>query len=400
MTHPHPQSSGNKDSVLPSLGLMALLMGVSVANPFYAQSLLPSVEVAFGLKAGTVLLGPMATQLGMTIGFLLLIPLGDGTERRGMLAFLAIGMAVACCSVVLAPSFAALTVAWFMLGLVSLIPSLLPSLLTAFTPEESRGRMLGTVISGQFAGILLSRTVSGMAASLWGWRSIYVLSGIAMLGVALLIRTRLPSLPPTDRRGYWNLQISMLGLWREHSRLRRSCLTQALLFGGFMALWSALALYLATPPWRFGPAMIGSFGLVGVVSIVAAPFVGRLIDRHGPDTIVTCGILCTGSGILLLVLNPLSIPSLALGLMAVDLGVQSSFVANQARIYSIDPKSRSRMGSQLFLSAYFGASLCSFTISRFWNSWHWVGTCLFALALLSLAFFVERRAHDAPEAAP
>jgi hypothetical protein len=55
---------------------MALVMGVSVANPFYAQSLLPSVECAFGLNAGTVLLGPMATQLGMALGFLFLIPLG------------------------------------------------------------------------------------------------------------------------------------------------------------------------------------------------------------------------------------------------------------------------------------------------------------------------------------
>lgn len=396
---PHPQGSVNTDAALPSLTLMALVMGVSVANPFYAQSLLPSIEAAFGLKAGTILLGPMATQLGMALGFLFLIPLGDGTEKRGMLAYLALGMALACCVVVFAPSFYALVAGWFVLGFVSMIPSLLPSLLVAFTPEERRGSMLGIVISGQFGGILLSRTMSGMAASLWGWRSIYALSAIAMFGVAFLIRTRLPALPPTDQRGYWNLQISMLKLWQNHSRLRKSCLTQALLFGTFMTLWSALALHLATPPWQFGPAMIGSFGLVGLVSIIAAPFVGSLIDRFGPDTIVASGILCTGSGVLLLVLNPLSVASLAVGLMAVDLGVQSSFVANQARIFGIDPTSRSRMGSQLFLSAYFGASLCSFTISCFWNNWHWFGTCLFALSLVTLAFIIECRTGDTPERA-
>jgi predicted MFS family arabinose efflux permease len=336
----------------------------------------------------------------MAFGFLFLIPLGDGTERRGMLSYLALGMAVACCFVFLAPSFPTLVAGWFALGCVSLIPSLLPSLLTAFTPEERRGSMLGIVISGQFGGILLSRTISGMAASLWGWRSIYALSGIAMLGVALLIRNRLPALPPTDRRSYWNLQISMLMLWREHPRLRRSCLSQALLFGGFMALWSALSLHLATPPWRFGPAMIGGFGLVGLASIIAAPFVGSLTDRFGPHTIVAGGILCTGSGILVLALNPSSLSSLAVGLMAVDLGVQSSFVANQARIFGIDPKSRSRMGSLLFLSAYFGASLCSLMISCFWNNWHWLGTCLFALSLVTLAFMIERLAGNTPEGQP
>jgi len=207
--------------------------------------------------------------------------------------------------------------------------------------------------------------------------------------VALLLRILLPSLPATDKSSYWSLQLSMVKLWRQHALLRRSCITQTLLFGSFMSLWSALALHLETPPWRFGPARIGSFGLVGLATIIAAPFVGRLIDRYGPARIVTCGILCTGSGIFLLLFNSLSIASLAVGLMAVDVGVQSSFVANQARIYSIDPNSRSRMSSQLFLTSFLGASLCSLTISRFWNNWHWSGTCLFALSLVAVAIIIE-----------
>ena len=387
-----PELTSGKNT-LPPLWLMALVLGVSVANPYYAQSLLPSVESDFGLQSGTVLLGPMATQLGMAFGFLFLIPLGDGKERRGMLSYLALGMAVACCFVFLAPSFPTVLLGWLFLGFMALIPALLPSFLTAFTPAAEQGRMLGIVISGQFSGILLSRTISGLVAEIWGWRSIYALSAVMMAGVALLLRIRLPSLPATDKSSYWSLQLSMVKLWRQHALLRRSCITQTLLFGSFMSLWSALALHLATPPWRFGPAMIGSFGLVGLATIVAAPFVGRFIDRYGPARIVTCGMLSTGSGIFLLLFNSLSIASLAVGLMAVDVGVQSSFVANQARIYSIDPNSRSRMSSQLFLTSFLGASLCSLTISRFWNNWHWLGTCLFAMSLVTLAFIIECRAN-------
>ena len=109
---------------LPPLGLMALAVGISVANPYYAQSLLPSVEAAFGLQGGQVLLGPMATQLGMAAGFLLVLPLGDGTERRRLLTLLAAGMALACGAVVAAPSFGVLVLSWFALGLMALIPSL------------------------------------------------------------------------------------------------------------------------------------------------------------------------------------------------------------------------------------------------------------------------------------
>ena len=384
------QAEAEPQAALPSLGLMALVVGLSVANPFYSQALLPAVERAFEVPAGTVLLGPMATQLGMALGFLFLLPLGDIRERRRLLSLLALGMALACMAVVLAPSFPVVLGSWFLLGVVALIPSLLPPFLTAFVPAPQHGRMLGIVLSGQFSGILLSRSVSGLAAELWGWRSIYVLSAAAMLAVALLFRSRLPVLAPVEQRSYRRLLSSQVQLWRQHPRLRRSCLTQALLFGSFMALWSAVALHLSAPPWRFGPGLIGSFGLVGLVSILAAPGIGRLVDRLGTDRIVAAGVTCTALGVLLLGLLPTSLVGLSLGLVAVDLGVQGSFVANQARIYALDPAARSRMSGQLFFTAYLGAALCSVAISVFWSQWQWPGTCVFALVLASSALLLER----------
>lgn len=369
---------------------MAVVVGLSAANPFYAQSLLPAVERAFEVPAGTVLLAPMATQLGMALGFLFVLPLGDIRERRHLLSLLALGMALACTTLLLAPSFRLALSSWFLLGIVALIPSLLPPFLTAFVPAAQHGRMLGIVLSGQFSGILLSRSVSGLAAELLGWRSIYGLSAAAMLAVTLLFRSRLPALEPVEARSYGQLLVSQLELWRQQPRLRRSCLTQALLFGSFMALWSAVALHLSATPWHFGPALIGSFGLVGLVSILAAPGIGRLVDRLGSDRIVTAGVVTTGLGVLLLGIGSTSLVSLALGLMAVDLGVQGSFVANQARIYAISPAARSRMSGQLFLTAYLGAAACSAMISAFWNRWGWPGTCVFALSLVGLAVIIER----------
>ena len=384
------QPEAEPQAALPSLALMALVVGLSVANPFYSQALLPAVERAFEVPAGTVLLGPMATQLGMALGFLFLLPLGDIWERRSLLSLLALGMALACMAVALAPSFPVVLGSWFLLGVVALIPSLLPPFLTAFVPAAQHGRMLGIVLSGQFSGILLSRSVSGLAAELWGWRSIYVLSAAAMLAVALLFRSRLPVLAPVEQRSYRRLLSSQVQLWRQNPRLRRSCLTQALLFGSFMALWSAVALHLSAPPWSFGPGLIGSFGLVGLVSILAAPGIGRLVDRLGTDRIVAAGVTCTALGVLLLGLLPTSLVGLSLGLVAVDLGVQGSFVANQARIYGLDPAARSRMSGQLFFTAYLGAALCSVAISVFWSQWQWPGTCVFALVLASIALLLER----------
>lgn len=374
---------------MPSLWVMALAMGLSAANPFYVQALLPQVETALRLPPGTVLQAPMATQLGMALGFLFLLPLGDSRDSRRLLTLLAAAMALACVAVVWAPTFPLLRASWFAMGLVALIPALLPPALASLTPAASRGRMLGIILNGQFAGILLSRCISGVTAQLWGWRAIYGCSAVAMLLVAIVFRTRLPALPSTVRQGYWRLQASQLQLWLRHPSLRRSCLTQGLLFGLFMALWSALALHLAAPPWNLQPAVIGSFGFVGIVSILVVPGSGRLIDRYGPDRLVAASVVSTLLGVLLLVLWPHALPQLLLGLIAIDLGVRVSFLANQARIYAIDPLARSRMSGQLFLAAYLGAAICSSVILACWNRWQWPGTCAFALALVVAALLLE-----------
>ena len=88
-----------------------------------------------------------------------------------------------------------------------------------------------------------------------------------------------------------------------------------------MAIWSAIAIYLSSPPLQFGPAVIGSFGFIGLASITAAPIIGRLVDQLGPDRIVLAGVLCASGGFMLMGIQKQALSALALGLMAVDLGV-------------------------------------------------------------------------------
>ncbi len=376
---------------MPPSILLAVVAGLSIANLFYTQSLLPLIASDMQLAGGQAMLAPMATQAGLALSLLLILPIGDGVNRRRMLILAALGTAAASCALALLTRFQWLLVAWFCLGLFTLVPYLLPAYLSGLVPDVVRGRLLGTVLSGHFGGILLSRSLSGVISQSFGWRNVFIFSCVVMLAVALLFRLLLPKEQPARSLSYWQLQRSQPELLRRHPELRRACLSQGLQFGAFMALWSALALHLAEPPWQFGPAQIGSFGLVGLLSIGAAPWIGRLVDRRGAWTVVVVGTMLSLMGVFSLWLSGGSLVAVLIGLAFLDLGVQGCYVANQARVFGLDPEARSRLGCLLFFSAYAGAAVCSALVARFWGGWGWQGTTAFSLALVLLALVAQWR---------
>jgi len=369
--------------------ILAIIAGLSVANLYYVQSLLPLIAKDLMLSAGEVLLIPMAIQIGLALSLLLLLPIGDGVDRRRMLVYAALAMALACAAIGLLPSFPMLLLAFFGLGSATLVPYLLPTYVSGLVPDALRGQTLGIILSGQFTGLLLSRFVSGLVGQVLGWRAIFLLSAGLMMGVSWWIRAYLPQEPKVKPIAYLTLQASQITLLRRYLGLRQACISQGLQFGAFMALWSGLALHLAEPPWRMGSASIGTFGLVGVISIMAAPGIGRLVDQFGSGHLVIASTLTSLLGAAVLFSNQHSLLVICSGFILLDVGVQSSYVANQTRVFSLNPEARSRMGCLLFFSAYLGAGIASSLVAIFWSHWHWHGLTLFASILIALALFSQ-----------
>ena len=79
-----------------SIALLSVAAGLGVANLYYAQPLAATMASALGVSAGQVGLCLMACQLGYALGMLLLVPLGDGRERRRLMVqtTLATGMLI------------------------------------------------------------------------------------------------------------------------------------------------------------------------------------------------------------------------------------------------------------------------------------------------------------------
>ena len=236
----------NNRTDLLSPGLVLLLAsgaGFSVATLYYSQPILGVLGSDIQASEGAVGMVPMLTQLGYALGILLLAPLGDRYDRRGIILAKASMLMLALLLGSIAPGVGTLLAASLVIGLAAtLAQDIVPA--ATLAPETQRGKVVGTVATGLLLGILLSRVMSGLIAEQFGWRAVYALAAgsIGLIGVAAW--RGLPRFAPTTSLGYGALLGSMLRLWAQHPTLRRAAVSQGLLSVAFSAFWSTLAVML------------------------------------------------------------------------------------------------------------------------------------------------------------
>jgi predicted MFS family arabinose efflux permease len=381
---------------------MAISTGLIVANIYYAQPLLAEIARHFHLSVTQAGALAMTSQIGTAFGMLLFVPLGDVRERRALITVLLLVSTLSLLLFAVAPSPLWLTFASLAVGATASIVHVIVPFAAHLAPVRQRGSVLGVVMSGMLFGILLARTASGLIGAHFGWRAVYFLAAGLMLGLAVSVRFFLPRSEPEVSLPYVALLSSVVSLVRQHAALRESALLGALLFAGFSAFWTTLVFLLATPPFHYGADVAGLFGLVGAAGALGAPLVGRLADRHGARTTLGIALLIVLGSFLWLGLLGKTMIGLIVGVLVLDLGVQSGHVSNQTRIYAIAPDAKSRLNTFYMLSYFTGGSLGSLLGAWSWRLAQWRGVCDFALASIVLALLVyalgrkHRVAADSP----
>ena len=365
------------------LWFMAAAVGLIVANIYYIQPLLADIARSFAMSPAKV--GSVATlmQLGTTSCMLLIVPLGDIRERRSLISSLVGVLALGLAGVALAPNYGSLAVAAFVVGGSGSVVHLLVPFAAALAPPAQRGHVVGTVIGALLMGILLARTVSGYAGAVFGWRAVYVGAAAAMVVLSVLVRVFLPQSRPAKHMSYAELFRSMAAMVREQPVLRESSFYGATLFCAFSAFWTSLVFLLESPPYHYGSAAAGLFGLVGAAGAAFAPVIGRLTDRVGSRKAVGVGLVLAFAAFGVLGALGHRLWGLILGVLLMDLGVQAGHVANQAWIYSLVPSMRSRLNSVYMTSYFIGGSTGTFLGALGWQLLGWWGVCGFALGALS-----------------
>lgn len=385
MTKTNPKMTANATIKPHTVWIMAIASGAGAANLYYNQPLLAVIQEKLHASADSSGLIPMLTQMGYALGIFLLVPLGDLMERRRLILIMLGLTALALAATAMSPNLTLLLGASLLVGITTITPQLIVPFAAQLAKPEERGKVVGMVMSGLLIGILLARTISGFIGATLGWRAMYWLASGLMIVLALILSKLLPKSQSSLQLSYPRLMKSLFKLMQQPV-LKEAALAGAMSFGAFSAFWSTLVFLLAQPPYHYGSEVTGLFGLVGIVGAMAAPLVGRLADKGNPKLTVGLGLLITTSSFILFWVFGHQLIGLIVGVILLDLGVQTTMVSNQARIYSLPSEFHSRLNA-LYITFYFlGGALGSFLGAYGWSHWQWQGVCLFALLMLAVAF--------------
>jgi predicted MFS family arabinose efflux permease len=382
----------------PSPSLVALLAvgaGLSVASLYYNQPMLGRLAASLGATPGRIGAIPVATQLGYAAGIILFGPLGDKLDRRKVIVVKAGLLVLALVLAGLARDVLWLSAASLAVGLAATVAQDLVPAAAAIADPASRGKTVGTVMTGLLLGILLSRVVSGAVTEYLSWRAVFLgAAGIVAL-FAVTAAWGLPSFPPTARASYVALLGSMGALLRDVAPLRRAAVTQGLLSFAFSGFWSTLALGLAAPPFGLSSVVAGSFGIAGAAGAVAAPIAGGLSDRRGPAVVIRAGAALTVGAFVAMALLGRSLAVLVIGTVVFDLGVQSCLIAHQTIVYAQDPAARSRLNAVLVSAMFLGMSGGAFVASRVFLRSGLSGVCAIGALAAGAALALRMRPEPA-----
>lgn len=379
--------------------VLAVTCAVAVGNLYFPQAIGPLIADGLDVPADHAALVVTATQSGYTAGMVLLVPLGDRLRHRPLLAVLLSLTGLALLGAGCAPALAPLVAASVLVGLTTVAAQIIGPLVAGLVAPEHRGAVLGTLLSGSTGGMLLARTFSGSLGEWLGWRAPYLVASAVTFVLAAVMVFAVPDTAPPEPAGrlpYASFLSEPLRLLRTEPELRRSCLYQACVFGGFSAAWTGVALLLTGPVYGLGAHAVGLLALVGGATMLCTPLAGRLVDRHGPDAVnqvcllgvlVSAGVLAVGGAG-----GTAGLAGLVAGTLLLDVSMQSGTLANASRMYALRPDARSRLNTAYMTCAYTGGTVGSWLGVRAHAAFGWPAVC----ALVGLLAAVALARHLSP----
>jgi predicted MFS family arabinose efflux permease len=380
--------------------LLAVACGVTIANIYYAQPLLHTIARGLGTSQASAGLVVTATQLGYAAGLLLVVPLGDITARRPLFTGLLAADAAALAARAAAPALQVLAGLAVLVGLTSVVVQMIIPYAATLAGDSERARVIGTLMGALLLGVLLSRTVAGLVASVAGWRGVYAVAAGLMTVMVIVMRRLMPAHGREVGAGYAAQLRAVARLALSEPVLRWRSLVGAAQFAAFSCFWTTVTFLLSGRPFGYSQASIGLFALVGAAGASCAMVGGRQLDRHRDLRwpVTGAGVIGMLGSFGLLAAGAHGLGWLIAGALVMDACSQAVHVTNQAVIYDLVRSARSRI-TTIYMTAYFvGGALGTTAGTAAYDRYGWDGACAAAACFccIGLVGWLAARHHERP----
>jgi predicted MFS family arabinose efflux permease len=364
----------------------------TVANLYYSHPILNKLAVDFDVIYERASVIPTVMQAGYAGGLLLLCPIGDLVRRRQMVlwvVFLTATLWIGLCITNNFETFAALS---FLAGFMTVTPQVMLPLVGDLAPPKHRATALSIVVSGMLLGMLVARVLSGVVTQFIGWRYIYWIAlGLQYL-IFILLWLFMPDYPAKVQkdRSYIKLILSIFKIVVQQPTLVQACLVGFLTATIFTDYWTTLTGLLAGSPYGYNSLEIGCFAFIGIVAMTTGPIFSRLfIDKHVPLISVIIGeCVCLVGAIIGTFVSTHSIAGPVIEAFAIDVGLQTSQIANRTAIYQLDRKQINRMNSAYMVSVFCGQLVGTAVGNKLYAQYGWEASAGFGIGTIGLALCV------------
>lgn len=353
-------------------------------NLYATQSLLPTLAEVFRTSLGRVGLTVTASLIAVAVVAPFVGGVSDALGRRRLIVAASLLLVVPTLAAAAAPSLDVLIACRFAQGV--LLPFIF-AITVAYIADECSGpdaiRATSTYTVGTIVGGFSGRFIAGWTANFFGWRASFAVLGLVTLSAALVIAACLPT--ETRFRPVRGFGGSLSG-FGDQFRNRQVMATCAV---GFAVLFSIVATFtyanflLAGPPYRLGPAELGSIFVVYLFGAVATPFAARLTLRIGRSRTIRVGAVLAAAGLLLTLVPSLPVIIAGMAVFAVGLFTEQAlsigYVAMAAR------HARSTAVGLYVTCYYVGGSLGGIVPASIWSHYGWPGCIALVLLVQSVA---------------
>jgi len=245
-------------------------------------------------------------------------------------------------------------------------------------PPHRRATALSIVVSGLLLGMLIARLLSGILTQYTSWRSIYWFSFGVQFLIFILLFLFMPDYPSTNPGGlnYFSMLFSILRMVLKHPVLVQACLVGFLVASTFTSYWTTLTFLLSSPPYSYDSVIIGLFALIGIGAMVFGPFYSKaVIDRFVPLFSVILGLSYCLIGVIIgTYIGGFTVAGPIIQAFAIDLGLQTSQIANRSAIYAIEPKARNRVNTAYMVSVFCGQLTGTAVGNRLYAEGGWIAS--------------------------